>query len=253
MKSKRTTRNLILPLLAIALIVMMALVIIDPFADEAEPYFYEATPLSAIDQSKPLAITIGDSIAAGWQDCRVEGACAGIQQDWWSPAIGAEVSVLNRGIGGSTSSELLARWGSDTANADLILVVIGVNDVARADVRPETLVENLQAMRRRALDAGILPIFSTILPADSTTPRGIEVAQVVNQELLALRDNAGWYVIDFASVMEDPTNPGRLRREHIAHDGSSHPNQAGYDQMTDTLREWWQTHKSEILAKLNNQ
>jgi hypothetical protein len=53
--------------------------------------------------------------------------------------------------------------------------------------------------------------------------------------------------MDLYEARSDPANPGYLRRDEIAHEGSAHPNAAGYARMTAFVRDWWETHMNDIL------
>lgn len=82
----------------------------------------------------------------------------------WYPEI--KVEILNRGISGDRTSELLARWQSDCINLhpDWLSVYIGVNDVARKRtqlhgskpfVAPEEYVSNYRMLLDQAQAAGV--------------------------------------------------------------------------------------------------
>ena len=208
--------------------------------NDDDPWIYAETPIPENPDGKPLVMTVGDSIAAGWMDCRTT-ACKGIGFDWWQEAIGDEAIVLSRGIGGSETGDLLQNWSRDTAGADVVIVLSGVNDVAR-DVVAAQIIANFETMTARAREKGITLVISTIMPSDSTSEAGQAVVDEVNAFLLAQDD---WLVIDLHSEMSDPANPGYLRRDEIAHDDSAHPNEAGYARMTDYVRAWWQSHFPE--------
>lgn len=218
----------------------------NPFAKD-EGWIYAQTPVPAPHErgGKPLIVTVGDSIAAGWQVCSPT-PCHGIELDWWQSAFAGEAIVLSRGVGNSTTSDLLARWEQDTAGADVIFILTGVNDVARG-VPPETILKNFEAMHHRAQAAEQVAVFSTIMPADSTDLNTeIETAAAVNA---ALRQKTDWYVMDLAAAMADPTDPNHLRRDEIAFAGSAHPNAKGYGHMADFVRGWWAEQRQQILAE----
>lgn len=208
------------------------------FEDEDEPWIYAETPIPPVDErnGQPLVMILGDSIAAGWMDCR-QTTCSGIEFNWPEDAIGEWALVRNRGIGSSTTSDLLDRWEQDTADADVIIIISGVNDLAQGR-STEQMMDNFREMQQRASDAGITPIFSTIMPADTTTT--LETFEAVNAALRSMADE--WLILDLSAHMTDPDNPGRLLRSEIAHEGSSHPNAMGYARMTAFLRQWWQAY-----------
>ncbi len=207
------------------------------------PWIYAQTPVPAPDQrgGKPLVVATGDSIAAGWGDCR-ERRCLGVEYDWWQAALGDQAIVLTRGIGSSTTQDLLDRWVQDTQGADVLIILTGVNDVAR-DVTAENILKNFATMQQRATQAGQTIIFSTIMPSDSTdTPAKLAVVEAVNAALRA----SDWWVIDLYGEMVDPEQRGTLRRDEIAHQGSAHPNLRGYDRMAEFVRAWWMAHQVDF-------
>jgi|GEM_PF-3768986 len=237
-------------LITIAILIIL-LTACNPFASDGD-WIYAETPIP--DTNQPIIVTVGDSIAAGWQDCRTdtdEPACVGIEYDWWSPVLADDGIVLNRGIGGSTSTQLLDNWERDTQGADIVFILIGVNDLTQNSA-PETLIENFITMHQQATDAGMVPIFSTVIPSDTIQGAGYDALFVVNSELQRIAEARDWWLIDLYSVLEDSDNIGYLRREEIAYDGSAHPNQAGYDRMTTSLEEWWSQNGTTILNNVNS-
>jgi len=76
-------------------------------------------------------------------------------------------TLLNRGINGQTSDEILARFARDVVRerADYVIVLAGLNDIYQQR-RQEDIRENLDAMYRLALDARIVPVAATVLPYD---------------------------------------------------------------------------------------
>lgn len=224
-----------------ALILLILLIAAcNPFADDAdeEPFLYGETPIPPVDQrgGKPLVMVVGDSIAAGWGECTAE-PCKGIELDWWQASIGDVAIVLNRGVGNSTTDDLLQRWKRDTQDADIIIILIGVNDIAHGK-SADHILKNLEKMYQRALDADAIPIFVTVMPADThDTPAEIAVMQEVNA---ALRAKTDWRIMDISAFMEDPSNMGHLKRGEVAFEGSAHPNEVGYMKMAKFVETWWQ-------------
>ena len=209
-------------------------------SDADDDWPYAQTPVPPNTDDTLIVMTLGDSIAAGWMDCR-EVACEGIEHDWWQNAIGGEALVFSRGIGSTTTGDLLANWARDTAGADVVIVMSGVNDVS-FEVAAEEIAANFEQMTARAHQDGITLVISTIMPADSTLPERQAVVEQVNNFLLSHED---WLIMDLHSEMSDPANPGYLRRDEIAHEGSAHPNEKGYARMAAFVRAWWQEFMEE--------
>jgi len=218
---------------AIMFILLLALLPACGLIDHDNPWIYAETP---VPDGHPIIVTVGDSIAAGWMDCQ-EVVCKGIEFDWWQNAI-PDTIVLSRGIGSSTTSDLLENWSRDTGGADVVIVLSGVNDVAYG-ASAEEIIANFEAMTARAHKDGITLVISTIMPSDSTLPERQPIVEEVNTFLLSHDD---WLIMDLHAEMSDPANPGYLRRDEIAHEGSAHPNERGYARMTAFVRDWWQTN-----------
>jgi len=213
--------------------------------NDGDDWMYAETP---VPTDRPVIVTVGDSIAAGWMDCR-EVICTGIEFDWWQAAFPDDVAVLSRGIGNSTTSDLLENWARDTAGADVVIVLSGVNDVAR-DADAAQIMDNFETMTARAHEDGITIVISTIMPSDTTAPARQAIVDEVNAYLLNHDDwlnHVDWLIMDLYEAMSDPTNPGHLRRDEIVHDGSAHPNADGYARMTAFVRDWWENHKHDVL------
>lgn len=205
-----------------------------------DDWIYAETPIPDNPDGKPVVVTVGDSIAAGWIDCR-DIVCQGIEFDWWQDAIGPDAIVLSRGIGNSTTGDLVENWPRDTAGADVVIVLSGVNDVAH-DLTAAQIIANFEAMTARAHDEGVTLIISTIMPSDTSTGERQAVVAEVNG-FLRSRDN--WLIMDLHSEMADPDNPGYARRDEIVHEGTAHPNEKGYARMAAYVRAWWQMHFPE--------
>jgi lysophospholipase L1-like esterase len=74
--------------------------------------------------------------------------------------------VVNAGVGGNTSTQMLARWQTDVLayNPDAVLLMIGTNDVVTTgfnDAKLATLMNNIEQMVVQSLAANVLPIIVT--------------------------------------------------------------------------------------------
>ncbi len=78
--------------------------------------------------------------------------------------------VVNRGINGQRSDEILARFYRDVVREepDYVIVLAGVNDVYQGYPR-ESVQRNLLAMYRLAGRALTIPVAATILPYNSAS------------------------------------------------------------------------------------
>ena len=202
------------------------------FSDDEWQYAQTPIPPPEERNGKPLVMIVGDSIAAGWEICDPT-PCGGIERDWWQGAIGDQAWVFNRGVGNSTTADLLERWQRDTKDADYIIILTGIND-AFHNVSSENIIKNLESMYRRAIDQGTVPIIATILPFNSDQQTPYVIVEQVNAYLVNQED---WLILDLHTAFEDPENPDHARPDELA--TALHPNAKGYARLTDYVREWW--------------
>ena len=180
-------------------------------------------------------LAFGDSITVGLGDGNV--SCSG--QGGYPGRLrsrlinrGRDVEILNRGLcnertGGGVSriDQVLAEGG------DVILIMEGTNDIAHRVSRP-TIRFNLEQMVQKALDAGIVPLLSSVIPRG---PGVIQDPNNVKTELLAieLRQDAQAAGIPFADPFFDLINIPNLFQTYYS--DALHPNAAGYGLLVDTF------------------
>jgi lysophospholipase L1-like esterase len=176
-------------------------------------------------QSKPAepgrVVFLGDSITDGWK----------LDQSFPGKP------YVNRGIGGQTTPQMLARFYRDVINLKPAAVVIlaGTNDIAR-NTGPQTaemIQDNFRAMAELAEMHGIRIILCSVTPV-SDYARSRQSAQRPPSDILILN---GWLktyakeinalYVDYFPAMADTA--GFLKKD-ISEDGL-HPNQKGYDIM----------------------
>ena len=175
----------------------------------------------------------------------------------WNPGSIGHVPVINRGIAGQQSFELLARFDHDVAAAKPRAVILWgfINDLFRAPANDiEPVLERIRAsyleLITRARAAGIEPVIATEVTA---RPRSDSMAasfanligalarkssyqDQINQQVLAMNN---WLmdlaareqipVLHFQSMLADES--GRRRKLFAQPDGS-HITPAGYDRLT---------------------
>ncbi|MBD3305620.1 hypothetical protein GF339_04505 [candidate division KSB3 bacterium] len=90
-------------------------------------------------------------------------------------AAGYEIVVLNKGIPGEKSPETALRFQQAIEGADLVLLMIGTNDIIKPETCPDPhncrTIEQIDAMLEQALDAGVIPLLSTLPPAQGRCAR----------------------------------------------------------------------------------
>jgi len=154
------------------------------------------------------------------------------QYAFWMMRAHPEWTVLNRGIDGQTSTEILARFERDVVavHPDCVILLAGVNDIY-GGVETEVVERNLSAMHADALDAVIVPVGATVLPYDRATPKATAAIFTLNNwiESFAKVLNIPW--CDTARAAANPAAPHRLRGSP---DGL-HPDVDGYRRMGEAL------------------
>lgn len=180
---------------------------------------------------------------------------ASYAKDWPLNVIGG-VAVVNKGIAGQQTFELLERFEPDVVAAGPRAVLIWgtFNDIVRAPAgQMAATVEKIRAsyteMVRRAREHGIVPILATEVTARPQSGvmntvagwvgalRGKDAYQdVINRDIMAvnawLKEFAAredLLLLDFQSVLAEPG--GRRQRIYAQPDGS-HITRAGYDALT---------------------
>lgn len=175
-------------------------------------------------KQRPRMVLMGDSITEFWKRDR---------PGFFSSAL------IDRGISGQTSTQMLARFYDDVIalKPRIVHILGGANDIAgnTGPLTPEAYHDNIRAMVDLARADGIRVVVGSLLPADHFywNP-DLKPAAVI-------RDQNGWlrqfarsrrlHFIDYYSAMTTPS--GGLRAD-LSNDGV-HPNAAGYAVMEKAL------------------
>ncbi|HEX7944686.1 MAG TPA: SGNH/GDSL hydrolase family protein [Phenylobacterium sp.] len=173
--------------------------------------------LAAAPQAQRRIVFMGDSITEGW----------GLAQ----PAFFAS-GVVNRGISGQTTPQMLVRFEADVVALRPLAVHImaGTNDIAgnTGPTSAEDVKNNIRAMTAIAKSHGIRVVLASIPPAAafSWAPAlkpGPQV-QALNAWLKAFARQEGAIYVDYYAALATPD--GALRPD-LTFDGV-HPNAEGY-------------------------
>lgn len=186
-------------------------------------------------------ICIGSSITYG------AGTSTGGNSSSWANRFGAnlmskfgasQVNLINKGVSGNTTTQMLARFDTDVVvnNPDLVVIEASVNDV-RGDMLPinyATTIGNLRTMIKKTKQAGAIPILTTPTPIttysnnvgsgfgiNSARPNCVyaqKVRQLAIEEDIILVDN----MLNFG-------NDGTLLGDGV------HPNDIGAQKMADHM------------------
>lgn len=191
-------------------------------------------------------VCFGDSTTAGTPAFRspVEAPPNGFgneqhQYAYWLKRRHPEWLVLNRGVGGERTDEILARFDRDVlaAKPQVVIVMAGVNDLYQGE--PAAAVEkNLQAIYDRAAQAKIKVMACTVLPYNGA-PSGVKKEMVsVNRWIREASEKQGLGFCDTHAAVEDPARPGNLADTA---DGW-HPDVEGHKKLAaalaDALEKW---------------
>jgi lysophospholipase L1-like esterase len=149
--------------------------------------------------------------------------------------------LINRGIGGQTTPQMLVRFRADVIQLRprVVVILAGTNDVAgnSGPSTPEMTEDNLASMVDLAQANGIRVVLSSILPAyDYPWRPGREPAEKIvalNRWIKTYAEAHHCVYLDYFSPMVDKRDG--LRAEY-SEDGV-HPNAAGYAVMEPLARQ----------------
>lgn len=168
----------------------------------------------------PEVVMIGDSITMGW------------------PTLGTQ--VVNRGVGGQTSSQILLRFRQDALDLGprVIHLMLGSNDVfgLTGPVTLDQIDGNVRTMAEQARRHGAVLILGTLPPSKGfgglfAPDPGPAIARV-NLRLSQIARQEGLVLADYHAALARPD--GSIREELFV-DGI-HPNAAGYAAMQPIYR-----------------
>lgn len=162
-------------------------------------------------------VAIGDSLTDGFPFSR--------QCSWvYLSAKALGVAMVNRGICGEATGEMLDRFQADVLEQSPSHVIImgGSND-AFMDVMDDEVHENISEMVRQARMAGIVPVFG--LPPPCTYFAEESVLEGYRCWMREYAAKQGIPVIDFYSAFIEE-DAGRIKEEYFP-DGV-HPSEQGY-------------------------
>lgn len=182
--------------------------------------------LPAPSAARPRVIFLGDSLTQSWE-------LAGLGLD--------EVELLNRGISGQTTPQMLVRFRQDVVDLKpaVVHILAGTNDLA-GNTGPTTLKaieNNLSSMVEIAEANHIRIVLASVLPAlDFPWRPGLQPAPrivALNNWIRAYARRRNLVYADYYSALVDPQ--GGFKSE-LADDGV-HPNRAGYAVMSPIAHE----------------
>ena len=135
--------------------------------------------------------------------------------EYWAlyhPDFFSKHHYCGRGIGGQTSTQMLARFTADVVNLrpKAVVIMAGTNDVAHNAywVEPDKVVDNIVSMCQLARANGIVPLISSIPPCAAFVwnPEIKDAAQTIidiNKRMREYADANGIVYVDYHSALTD--------------------------------------------------
>jgi lysophospholipase L1-like esterase len=184
---------------------------------------------------------MGDSTTAGtpgWQS-RIEAPPGGAgdetsQYAWWLMQAHPEWDVINHGVNGERSDQVLARFDRDVLEQrpDVVVIIAGVNDVYQG-LPAAHVIERLAAMYERARNAGILVVAGTIIPYNTATAEQNARMREINAWIRrAAAGDPAMAFVDTRAAAAAADDPDRL----LESPDGLHPSPAGYRRMADAIQ-----------------
>jgi len=187
------------------------------------PVYSQIDPetMDAKDQNEVTVVFMGNSIIQGWKQA--------------DPEFFSNPKLLNRGIGGQTTPQMLSRFEKDVldVNPKAVLILAGTNDIAgnTGEITLTEIRDNIDEMAQLASKNRIQVILCSVLPAYDypwrAGRRPDEKIPALNALIRELAEAKNLYYLDFFTVMADDRNG--LPKD-LADDGV-HPTPKGYSVM----------------------
>jgi len=172
-------------------------------------------------------VFMGNSITQGWIEQR--------------PQFFADKPIINRGISGQTTPQMLIRFRQDVVDLKpkVVVILAGTNDIA-GNTGPSTfemIMDNIKSMTEISKVNGIKVILSSVLPAfDYPWRPGLnpnEKIPALNKMIKEYSDQNDIIYLDYFSAMVDNNNGLPIK---YSADGV-HPNAEGYKVMEPLVEE----------------
>jgi lysophospholipase L1-like esterase len=160
---------------------------------------------------------------------------AGVFESFLQSLLGNSWNVVNLGIGGQTTSQMVQRFNTEVvvpADGAYCIVLGGINDIVSAGSSALTVEANLQTMYTLAHNASIKVIAMTILPFAGNVNWTSALQSKLDSVNIWIKTTAinVDYTVDNYSFMADPLRATFLKPSYSSSD-SLHPNTVGYDTM----------------------
>ncbi|MGE5398257.1 MAG: SGNH/GDSL hydrolase family protein [Chitinophagales bacterium] len=168
-------------------------------------------------------VCLGDSITYGYP--------YGPQISWTHRLAEATgYNIINRGINGNTTSDMLSRFDRHVIafHPDYVIIMGGINDIIWRESH-DRIVWNIEQMIKKAQNAGISVVIGMVTPIDDS--EGEARLTRLREWLTEFTREQSIPVIDFYSVFIN--REGQLINELLLDGG--HPTTEGYHRMFEAI------------------
>ncbi len=156
------------------------------------------------------------------------------QYAYWMMKAHPEWTVLNRGVNGQRSDDILARIQRKvlSESPNYVVILAGVNDVYQG-APLESAKNHLLAMYEKATAARIRTVTATVLPYNTASASESEAIRDLNSWIADTANRLGYLFCDTNRAVRDPRNRDRL----LSSPDGLHPDVSGYRKMGEALAE----------------
>jgi len=156
------------------------------------------------------------------------------QYAYWIKKAYPEWTVLNRGVNGERSDEVLARFERHVLSeaGNCVVILAGVNDIYQG-ASVEFTKKHLLTMYEKAIAAKITAVAATVLPYNTASIGDAEAIHELNNWIANTANRLGILFCDTNLAVRDPRDKDRL----FSTTDGLHPDVSGYRKMGQVLAE----------------
>ena len=150
------------------------------------------------------------------------------QYAYWIHERHPEWRLVNQGVSGERSDQILKRFKKDVSDLkpDVVIVLAGVNDLYQG-YETSWVLRNLESIYQEARHEGIRVLVCTILPVDRSTASLKRKIREVNEWIKHFSQDQGLGFCDTFQALQHPKKPGSL----FSTSDGFHPDVEGYRKM----------------------